>query len=182
MHHNTIDAMVKMLLEMTSADEVVRNSNCDCDGHRWRTCDSWLHIIIYIHINRQRSLYHYGSIVGFLTVQVLYRYMAQVSAVCLVEWSSCAHHRVSKYKLHFCYLFVSFKTNLCDYYTATDRELRKVAVPVDCFDCFKCTNDVSMDLSTHQQCIDKYFEDIVKAVTTADCSYNSMLCIESFLE
>ena len=48
------------------------------------------------------------------------------------------------------------KTNLCDYYSATDSELRKIAVPVDCFDCFNCTNDACMDLLTHQQCIDKY--------------------------
>ena len=45
--------------------------------------------------------------------------------------------------------------------------VRKIAVPVDCFDCFKCTNDVCMDLSRHQQCIDKYYEDIVNAVATA---------------
>ena len=59
------------------------------------------------------------------------------------------------------------KTNLCDYYTATDSELRKIAVPVDCFDCFNCTNDACMDLLTHQQCIDKYYDDIVNAVTNA---------------
>jgi len=46
MHHNTTSAMVKMLLEvMTAAAEVVRNSDCDCDRHRRRTCDSWWHIM-----------------------------------------------------------------------------------------------------------------------------------------